>query len=525
MSSAGVQSPSDDTEDQSQSPSLNKLCDDALILVLRLLGCGDLQRCRLVCRRWRDLVQHPDVWRHRAMELLPNGFLILVMRYFDIRELLPLRLVCRRWRDLAMHPGVWRYLIVGERHLSLRPPCCGELRLSSENPLSLAATAMCPAALVYIYIPDGGANEALLQVVRHQAGLGNLRCIWLTVRDPFVYNNFDVVLSVEGLRELEVRQFCKTERLSIFKRSCFPAAAPSLRKLTYEGGPGSDPFLESLLQAVALSLEDLDLLFCTEFDNFHSDMTVARLLSKCNNLRKLRCPFLGGFEQLLACRSLTDLEISTVVDAVQGSNEEDARCAISSLCCFLRSAPHLTHLSFWFDNFETATDLFRALDGAGRSQITSLKVRTEVNWTKEQADRLWELVVPILPNFPRLEELTADLMVTPHLLRAIRPNLLPNVTRLNVMFLDRCFNCNWDLLCEMLQIYPRLQINIEFENLCHCRQCSKPGGECHELLKRRPGFQVNYLRKNAAKNRVNCDGVVHMWSSDEDDDDNDNVDF
>uniref|UniRef100_A0A8C3I2L8 Uncharacterized protein n=1 Tax=Chrysemys picta bellii TaxID=8478 RepID=A0A8C3I2L8_CHRPI len=47
--------------------ALNRLPDELLALILSWVpGRALVTRCRLVCRRWRDLIDGPTVWRLQA---------------------------------------------------------------------------------------------------------------------------------------------------------------------------------------------------------------------------------------------------------------------------------------------------------------------------------------------------------------------------------------------------------------------------------------------------------------------------
>lgn len=61
---------------------MDALPDDVLLAVLRLLPLREVVGARRVCRRWRDLALHPDLWRHQAFHTgsFSDGMLYAALR-------------------------------------------------------------------------------------------------------------------------------------------------------------------------------------------------------------------------------------------------------------------------------------------------------------------------------------------------------------------------------------------------------------------------------------------------------------
>ncbi|XP_052133193.1 uncharacterized protein LOC113213875 [Frankliniella occidentalis] len=133
---------------------LDQLPEDILAMAMSRLCVVDVLACRLVCKRLAGLAQHPDVWRHRHLDV------------DDYSK--SARIECCRVLRLA--------------------PCLREISTSVTTALSCRhadlRTTSCAARVLSIAVDMGGkcgpeeATKAV-QVIKQQEALGRLRAVSL----------------------------------------------------------------------------------------------------------------------------------------------------------------------------------------------------------------------------------------------------------------------------------------------------------------------------------------------------------
>ncbi|XP_052131611.1 uncharacterized protein LOC113215023 isoform X3 [Frankliniella occidentalis] len=242
---------------------MEALPDDALLAVLHRLDNGDLVRCRRVCRRLRDVVGHPELWRDRDIS---GGFLLMS----------PPPPRCRR---LALTG--WRKLPVGSA--------------------TAVRTTSCAAAGLSILVDAHPLVAA--GVIRRQAELGRLTELDISF-SPACWRAGEGLLlrsalQVGGLRELHIGSSKHS-----YTTGWSSPVPPSLKKLAYGGDDAA--LLKVLLRAHAATLEEVRL------DHLGGwDREVTDVLSSIANPWELQCHVVRGLGPKLAeCCSLTSLRLT-----------------------------------------------------------------------------------------------------------------------------------------------------------------------------------------------------------------------
>lgn len=115
--------------------------------------------------------------KESLMSSLPDDALLSVLRWLSMAELLAARAVCRRWRVLALHPDVWRHRRLNRRQpLALRraalrlAPCAAFLRLNESDLKAFGALLVCTGCAVVeleIYDVDSNITAMLAAMVIH----------------------------------------------------------------------------------------------------------------------------------------------------------------------------------------------------------------------------------------------------------------------------------------------------------------------------------------------------------------------
>ncbi|XP_052131610.1 uncharacterized protein LOC113215023 isoform X2 [Frankliniella occidentalis] len=295
---------------------MEALPDDALLAVLHRLDNGDLVRCRRVCRRLRDVVGHPELWRDRDIS---GGFLLMS----------PPPPRCRR---LALTG--WRKLPVGSA--------------------TAVRTTSCAAAGLSILVDAHPLVAA--GVIRRQAELGRLTELDISF-SPACWRAGEGLLlrsalQVGGLRELHIGSSKHS-----YTTGWSSPVPPSLKKLAYGGDDAA--LLKVLLRAHAATLEEVWL----DHRGSWGD-EVVDLLASIAHPWELQCPFVPGLDKLAKCRSLTSLRL-TAQDRVNPPYIADAKK-------FLR----LSSISrFYVKGMgEMVVDLVKTLGETGSPKLTRVEV-------------------------------------------------------------------------------------------------------------------------------------------------------
>lgn len=293
-----------------------------------------------------------DGEQHERSELqlssLSDDELLHVLGFLSRVELLRCRMVCRRFRQLALHPAVWRRKILSHpktRKLgatTLRvAPCLAMLALDDPDDVAslgvLLASSRCAVSTLCLALHPMDAVLVAVVLAR-QASFGRLKVVELRVTS----NNVDEkscslrirqllqqLLSIQGLESIKVH--LRRETAALLKgrtlRDALKYVAPvpsSLRRLEYFS-TSTDPFLPLFLEWHAATLE------MVQFRGSHEGTT--SLLVTMPHLRELKCPVLEHMSQLLACKEIRtlDLYIPDETEVVLPEVAEYLRSAVATL--------------------------------------------------------------------------------------------------------------------------------------------------------------------------------------------------
>lgn len=108
------------------------------------------------------------------MDTLPDDVMVAVLGLLPRRELLKVRSVCRHWRDLSQHPDLWRHCCVhpantsGWRQALLQAPCVASLCVVDPFKVlgTLPATTSCAAVKFKVFVRCSDAAMAALTIRR-----------------------------------------------------------------------------------------------------------------------------------------------------------------------------------------------------------------------------------------------------------------------------------------------------------------------------------------------------------------------
>lgn len=279
----------------------------------------------------------------------------MVLGHLTERELFRCRAVCRRWRDLALHADLWgrRTLYVRDHSLAearavLRSaPCLRKMDFYRvlDHCGVLAATTTCAAACLSLNLMRESVVAGAL-VLQNQAALGRLRRVHLElglpeIRSPAARDLFEILHSIRGLVQLDLQ--VTTPRLEPAATSgdiAVPGTLQraSLKELAYSCAQ-TDPLLTYYLRSHAATLEEVNLR-----GTLHCPLTVG-LLAAAPNLREVRCSLLEGLPALLQCRHLTILTLYVDVE-----DSERGRRALAGAEQFLRAATQLTTVELCYNS-------------------------------------------------------------------------------------------------------------------------------------------------------------------------------
>ncbi|XP_052130055.1 uncharacterized protein LOC113214181 isoform X1 [Frankliniella occidentalis] len=335
--------------------------------------------------------EEPQPTRHAStaslsLERLPDEALLLVLQYLDVISLLTCRLVCKRLGALALDWDAWRHREVDVR-LSSADCVCPELRLApclrrlvvsipmldgfAACPSAPYAWTRCAATELCLEVSDGSDNAlAAAALINRQQALGRLKSLRVEL-----YSSKPAVISVltetcastHGLVKLEVEVW--GGRLPTpFQTEC-TISAPSLRHFKCVLSPATEHFVNFILVGHALTLETVDLLGGREpgLDSM-ACVSTGPLLAKLPKLSKLTCCNIPGVEAVSGGETLT--EVNLIV-----STESRHRGAVAGAATLLR-AGQIRWLSVRCvpPSADVDVDVVRALALSGRSCLESLEI-------------------------------------------------------------------------------------------------------------------------------------------------------
>ncbi|XP_052132351.1 uncharacterized protein LOC127751993 [Frankliniella occidentalis] len=437
---------------------MDPLPDDVLVMAMSLLDVADLLACRLVCKRLAGLAQHPDVWRHRCID---------VGRLYDTTS-------CQRLR-LA--------------------PCA--LEISTSVPMEPAAcrhgdlrTTSCASRGLAIIVRDCGPEHVAtaVQIVKQQVALGRLRGLSLVLADRNVltYGHsvepsfvlpedaadllFGTLASTPGLELVSLGGNLGPSARIPPRTSHLGTITPSLKTFRCDLVPRPEPFCDYMLAGHAATLEVVHIGYrhvALSSEPLASTST-ARLLAGMPNLHKLSCPLMPGLEALAASASLMELEFT-----VRRVTEANGHGALE----LLRRALQIRSLHLYFprprritdddevDDSEFGVELIGELASSGRSQVETLSIYVDDSYSQT-------LLVPQLaarlPSLPALRRLVLRLEDPEPLVDAISPLTAPSLRRIDILDdVSPSSMCSHDFLHSselgaLLSRNPLLHVVLEY---------------------------------------------------------------
>ncbi|XP_034231837.1 uncharacterized protein LOC117639910 [Thrips palmi] len=228
---------------------------------------------------------------------LPDDALLAVLAFLPPRELFKCRVLCRRLRDLCLHADLWRRVRLPTCDPTLRAalrlaPCLREVLwyylgatapwAEDEDP-ELSRSA-CVVARLKLYVNNMNELRASAAVLK-QSSLGGVKELVLTFFPNYCgaatrWKTFQLVSAinqVNHLYSLQIKIFSKDALLEPWFAVVGMVGVSSLKKLSY-ASPSYDFYLEYLLKTHAATLEDVHL------DLTHIPVSSLKLLL---NLRTL----------------------------------------------------------------------------------------------------------------------------------------------------------------------------------------------------------------------------------------------
>ncbi|XP_052125899.1 uncharacterized protein LOC127749911 [Frankliniella occidentalis] len=466
-----------------------------------------------------------SILKSKNMQQMPDEVLARVMENLDVEQLFTCRLVCKRFRDFVRHPAVWR-----SRDIDASSPVLGlaplvqlmrcevkhlESRPSQPPPY---ATTGCAAEELELDVHEDACVLAAL-VVRNQEKLGRLRCVQVRyspcdVGAPIM---LETLLSTAGLEKLVVRQTLAPSSTPstadgpvLYKKV---TCAPSLVSFDCElFTRESEDFCKIILGGHAATLEEVNL--CGDCDSFYyltlksnisSSSALAPLLAACPKLRSLKSPLLPGMAAVAACSSLR---------AVHFPVSEDMRHAVQDAADLLSRATQVREVTLDYVSWaspEVDVGLIRNM-GPSVESLTIRDVRDcglRQPLERQREDRLKSLP-RALPNLPTLRRLAVSVASwydeLDELLLGLSPDSAP---ALRTLVLEEYYNLAshacahaWvhrDSVRKVLRANPTLRVSVpnlpkccpEGEACSECDRCDfSKSSECQKLSARVLTFKI-----------------------------------
>ncbi|XP_034256650.1 uncharacterized protein LOC117654274 [Thrips palmi] len=422
-------------------------------------------------------------------DTLPDDALLAVLGHLPTRELFTARVVCRRFRDLCLHRQLWktRSLHTDDfgtarfgllRAVLCLAPCLHQLTLSPEQCTRLAPVVpgiSCSVSALDINSVFGGEGDAVtrdnvqgfIAIVQGLSSLGGLTELGLSLAlggasSPLVEALLKAIYTIDGLQTL----FISGESQLTADIPVGLEVKPSLKKINYRSW-GVDtyekvPFIGSLLKAHASTLEEVIV------------ELVDVPLSPLQGSKKLRSLTIFPHEELpllVDCPNLSTIEIvyADSWDYPAGTIE------------FFRRAVSLRSVTFSCPENDATAPLLALAGSKAARGVEVLDV-----WAT--SPDVITLLGISLHKFPSLRRLTFQGKVTDDFLRAVDPAVTPNLAWLTVEERHDGSPCahSWlhgPAIQDLFARNPRLGLFIhDWEgNLpgCSCRWCS---WGCHSNL-------------------------------------------
>ncbi|XP_034256651.1 uncharacterized protein LOC117654275 isoform X1 [Thrips palmi] len=435
-----------------------------------------------------------------AFWTLPDDFLLAVLGHLPTRELFTARLVCRRFRDLCLHRQLWKTRSLANdlfgsvsvdfglrRAVLSLAPCLRRLSLSPGHCIRLAPFVPSVSQLNIDLAFYGEGQEItcdnaqdFINLVQRLSSLGGLTELGfcLALENPnslLVQALLKTIYTISGLQSL----FIGGEIPLAADISVDVKVEPSLKKINYRS-LGDDacervPFIGSLLKAHASTLEEV----IVELHDVP--------LSPLQGSKKLRSLTIFPHEELpllVDCPNLSTIEIVY----------SDRWVYPAGTIEFFRRAVSLRSVTFTCPVRDSLAPLVALAGSKAAKRVWMLDIFAT-------SPDVITLLGISLYKFPSLRRLTFQGKVTDDFLRAVDPAATPNLTSLA---LDVCHDgspCahSWlhgPAIQDLFARNPRLGLHIEnwygkYGRDCSCRWCS---WGCHsKLVEPKGGFSADYI--------------------------------
>ncbi|XP_052125900.1 uncharacterized protein LOC113207318 isoform X2 [Frankliniella occidentalis] len=427
------------------------------------------------------------------MESLPDDVLLEVMQYVAVPDLFACRLVCKRFLDLVQHGDVWRLRQLDETDpwmcTVLRlAPCLEEMRLAL--PLKRCHTPFttkCAVADLALDFRDSDTPLDAVQaafVIRHQAALGRLKRIEVSYLE-LPYFEWAVLsgtlASTAGLEalQLDVRVIGSPAPAPVLHGAVSTASLEAFFCILV---PELEPFCRCILTVHSATLHVVTLNDHWRDQRHYSTTTATWLaprLAGMPNLTHLQCTLLPGMEALATCSSLRSVRID-----VQSNAPELIRGAAA----FLRHATQLRQVCLLCINpsihplSDVGKDLVVALASSGKSRVMQLSI----SYPNKNSDADFSAQPPVeaLSSLPVLESLSIT-GLPEEVLPGISPTTTPALRTLAICPVEPPKGCAhaWmhsDAVRAVLSLNPLLHIKLSFsKGSCQGELCQWCSMGCH----------------------------------------------
>lgn len=362
---------------------------------------------------------------------------------------------------------------------------------------ALVATSSCAVAHLKL-LPDHTALALAAAVIHHQASLGRLRSLTITLGgaalwEPRAGDVLRVASTVEGLTSLTLLYSGRDTGNDPRLPRALPRTAPpsSLKELTISLNHQQET-LRFLLKAHAATLE------VVAFQNWPDlpPSGLAALLSALPNLRRLKGPALPDMNLVVRCMKLTEVTISY---------ESYPSCtALDDTAAFLRAATHLTKVELWAKDGAAGTTLLQALAASGQSRVQELTI--------DDAAEVLLALTAALPRLPHLLGLHSYYCLSAEQLTPLlrsAPGLVD--VHVSVLNWDCCTHANLHRpeLKQLLAANPRLHLKVRLRE-CRGDKCNGgtcKGMQCHQEL-REPG-ERDHVGLFSHEQGAGCESKLH----------------
>ncbi|XP_034237173.1 uncharacterized protein LOC117642760 [Thrips palmi] len=422
---------------------------------------------------------------------LPDDALLAVLAFLSPAELLRCRLVCRRFRDLCLHPDLWRSVWLSDagllRAVLRLAPCLGSMFLKDmffrptlQAVAPLVPSITCAVASVTFMIQQQESVTLVIDLIRKLSALGGLRVVQLDTLSEvhFPPAFFELIYGLKDLCELELRMQCSPPLSDALLST--QAVKPSLTKLIY--GYSADYFVQLLLRTHAATLENVCL------------MTGGQLPSA---LRTIVAPNL----QSLTCHLNSDLAYSEALSHVHKLKliAFGEYPFPPEALDFLRQSAQLRSVKLTFVKAlpSPADPLFALAASPSAPSLESLSLLCASDSLRAMAG--------VLARFPSLQTLTisilqsitymsADAKLCDDFMRAVSPESAPRLTSLTLPPVKGCIH-SWlhgPAVQDLLARNPGLHLRADCDAMefpaphCDCHWCR---WGCHQELKTAAGLR------------------------------------